>query len=347
MEIDKNYINEIKSNFKLEQIENYLEKISKLNVLIIGDAIVDDYLFVIPTGRAVKDPILSTEYKKKEVYAGGVLAMANYTSNFVKKVKLVTLIGDQNPMLDFIKKSINSNIEIKNFIKENSPTTIKQRVIDFYRNNKLFKIEYINDRPISNALTEEIVKYLGEELPKYDLVIVGDFGHGFINEVIRRKLEEKSKFLALNVQSNSANRGYNYFTLYKKSNFISMNAEELRLPLLKRFEEIDEVIQEAYDLFKLETLLVTLGQEGSIFVDKSDMVRSPSLTSSVKDTVGAGDALFAISSLFVYLNADKKLIPFIANCVGGMAVNIMGNKKDITKEKLLNFIGELYKNGMA
>jgi len=339
----EDYINEIKKKINFEQIEKHIKKLEKLNVLIIGDAIIDQYIFVSPKGRAIKDPILSTEYNYKESYAGGVLAIANNISNFVKKVKVITLIGDKESKLDFIKKNINENVELKTFIKKNAPTIVKKRYVDSYRNNKLFKVEYINDMPISKDLTEEILNYLDKELSIYDLVVVGDFGHGFINESIRRKLEEKFKFLVVNVQTNSTNLGYNYFSLYKKINFICMNESEMRLPMRRRFEEIEDVIKEVYTLFKYENFLVTLGKKGCIFINNGNLFKAPALITSVKDTVGAGDALFAITSLWIYLKADNEIIPFIGNCVGGIAANIMGNKEGITKDKLLNFIKETIK----
>ena len=55
-----------------------------------------------------------------------------------------------------LEKSIKENIEIKTFIKENSPTTIKRRFIDKSRNIKLFKIEYLNDAPISKKLEDDV-----------------------------------------------------------------------------------------------------------------------------------------------------------------------------------------------
>ena len=126
----------------------------------------------------------------------------------------------------------------------------------------------VDDKPIDKDLREEVVNYLDKEIPKYDLVIVADFGHGFIDDTIKRKLEEKSKFLALNVQSNSSNLGYNYFNLYEKSDFISMNEQEMRLPLLKRFEELDEIIKEMHNKFRHNNVLITKGNEGVIFVNK-------------------------------------------------------------------------------
>ena len=252
------YIKKIKSKFSFEQIADCLEKPSNLKVLVIGDTILDKYVFVQPKGRAIKDPILSVGFQSAETYAGGIIVIANDIKDFVKEIKLVTLIGDKNSKLDFIKKSIKDHIKLKTFTKENSPTTMKKRFVDSYKNNKMFKIEYMDDKPISKSLTKEIVNYLDEELPKYDLVIIGDFGHGFINKPIRRKLEEKSKFLALDIQSNSANMGYNYFNLYKKFDFICMNDEELRMPLSMRFDDFDQVIKKAHNEFKYDNFLVTI-----------------------------------------------------------------------------------------
>jgi len=340
MKETREYINKIKKKFNLTQIESNLEKLKSLNVLVIGDTIIDEYIFVAPKGRAVKDPILSAEYENHEVYPGGVLAIAGHISSYVDKIKLVTLIGDRNTRIDFINKSLLKNIELKTFTKENSPTTIKKRYINNYRNNKLFKIEYINDKPISQDLTQEIIDYLNEEVPKYDLVIVGDFGHGFINDTIRGILGKKSSFLCVNAQSNSANMGYNYVNHYKNPDFIVMDDQEIRLPLMKRFEEIEDVIREFHNKFNYQKFLVTRGKNDSIFFNNGELYKAPILIDTVVDTVGAGDAVFAVTSLLINSGVDNELIPFIGNCAGGIKANIMGNKDRVNKEKLLEFIKE-------
>ena len=94
----RNYLGKIKGKFSIEYIKDKLKKLSSLRVLVIGDTIIDHYLFVEPKGRAIKDPILSVEYKSREIYAGGVLAVANHISDYIGEVKLVTLIGDENPL---------------------------------------------------------------------------------------------------------------------------------------------------------------------------------------------------------------------------------------------------------
>jgi len=344
MTLDKKYITNIKEKLNLEKLKSILNKLKSLNVLVIGDIIIDEYIFVLPKGRAIKDPILSVEYENHETYAGGALAMANHLSDYVNDVSLIALIGDHNSKIDFIEKSLEKGVKLKTFVKEKSPTIIKKRYIDSYRNNKLFKIEYMNDKPISEKLTEEIVDYLDKELVKYDLVIVGDFGHGFINQKIRSILEQKSKFLSINAQSNSANMGYNYINNYQKAHFITLDEKEIRLPLMKRFEKIEDVAKEFNEKFKFKKFLVTRGKNDTLLFNNGFLHKAPVLVDTIVDSIGAGDAVCAISSLLIYTNARDELVPFIANCVGGIECNIMGNKENVTKEKLLNFIEKIYKN---
>jgi rfaE bifunctional protein kinase chain/domain len=341
LDTTKEYLNKIKDKFNYRQIEDHFKKASSLKILAIGDTILDQYVFSYMKGRAVKDNILSVGYKNDEIYAGGVLAIANHLSTFVNKIKVVTLIGDRESYIDFIEKSVAKNTDIKAFVKKDSPTTIKKRYVDSYKNTKLFKIEYMNDEPISEELSNEITAFLEEELPKYDLVVVADFGHGFIDQAIRDKLEEKSKFLAINVQSNSANMGFNYVNLYKRADFITMNEQELRMPLLKRFEKLEEVMSEFQQRFGFEKFLVTIGKKGSVFYNNGVVHEAPLLVESVVDTVGAGDALFAIVSLLAHSKAHGELMPFIANCAGGVKVQYMGNKQSVTKDKLLGFVKEI------
>ena len=182
MDTNTEEFNKTVSDLNINKIKEVIEKFTELKVLIIGDTIIDQYVFIETRGRSMKDPMLSTRHLNEKSYAGGVLAVANSLSDFVKEIKVVTLIGNKGSKLEFIIHNIADNIELKTFIKENAPTTIKRRYIDYYRNNKMFKVEYINDEPISNELALEILEYLENEIPKYDLVIVCDFDHGFIND---------------------------------------------------------------------------------------------------------------------------------------------------------------------
>jgi len=242
---------------------------------------------------------------------------------------------------DFVIEKLNKNISTKIFTKKNSFTTIKRRFIDNVRNEKMFKIEFISDMPINTRLEKEILAYLNKELQRYDIVIVGDFGHGFITDKIVKVLENKSKYLCVNVQTNSANMGFNYFVRYKKPNYIVLNETELRLGLHSRFESIKKIILELQKNNGYKKCLITLGKKGASYLKNGKIYEYAALTQTPIDTVGAGDAVFAITSLLDYNNIDPNLMPVYANCIGAIAVNFMGNEKSISKEDLLNQLRKL------
>lgn len=337
----KEYLEKIRNNFPINYITEELNKLKSLKLLVIGDTILDEYVYTLPKGRAIKDPILSLDFVRSECYMGGILAIAKHIARFVDKVDTVSLLGEYNRHEEIIKNSISKNINAKFFTKKNSPTTIKKRYIDNIRKGKLFKVEYINDSPVGSETEKEIIDYLKLELPKYDVVVLGDFGHGFITPAIIRVLEENSKFLAANIQTNSSNMGFNYITKISKADYITTNEQEIRLAMSDRFGDLNEILKKLKEKTRFNNILLTQGGSGCMLITDNGIYSGPSLTGTIKDVVGAGDAVFAITSLLLYNKTDGDLFAFIANCVGGIAVNIMGNEKSISKEELIKFIEDL------
>lgn len=337
----KEYLKGIKGRFSTENIIQQLNNLKDLKVLVIGDTIIDEYSFTIPKGRANKDPILSLDFVKSERYAGGILAIANHIAGFVNTLNLITILGDRSREEEFVRSNIRSNITPYFATKKESPTILKKRYIDYMRQGKLFKVEYINDRPIDAEVENEIIGYLKTELPKYDLVVVGDFGHGFITNGIIKTLEQHSKYLAANVQTNSSNIGFNYITKYSRIDYLTSNESEIRLALTDSFGSFDDVIRKLKERTRFSNILITQGGEGCLYIKGDNNYSGPALMRETKDVVGAGDAVFAITALLNYKNIDEYLLVFIANCVGAIAVNIMGNKTSVTKEELIKLIEEL------
>lgn len=336
------YLVRTKNNFPLAEIKNIIGSFSNKKVLVIGDTIIDEYCFVEPKGRAMKDPILSVDYVYEEAYAGGILAIANHISNFVQEVKVVTLLGKGFDSKEFILNNLNPNISIEFFEKKDAPTTRKKRYINKVRNEKLFKIEYINDKPINQELETALLHFLNQELSKYDLVVVGDFGHGFINDKIISLLETKSNYLAVNSQTNSANLGFNYISRYKFPSFVTLDGKELMLTVGDRSSNFPFLINQLHQQNGFKRFLVTIGKEGVYYFNEGILTNSPSVALKVIDVVGAGDAVFSITSLLAYHQAPDELLAFIANCIGGIKVSIMGNKESVSPEKLFAFIQECY-----
>jgi len=127
-EEQKKYIKNISKKYSFNLIYNKLKKLEKLKVLLIGETIIDQYIFGDVLGKSGKEPHLVLNENKNESYLGGAAAIANHLASFCKTVKFLTLAGKEKENLNFIKKLLRKNISIKFFNKKNSSTIIKKKV---------------------------------------------------------------------------------------------------------------------------------------------------------------------------------------------------------------------------
>ena len=166
--------------------------VKKKKVLIIGEAIIDQYTFCDALGKSGKEPVLVLKDIKTEEYLGGAVAISRNVSTFCERVTLLTMIGQKEEYLKFIKNKINKNINFKYINKKNSPTIVKRRFLDSISNNKVLGVYKLNDDQLNSQDEKKFTQMLKNEIPKYDLVIVSDYGHGFISK-------KMSKFFTLDI----------------------------------------------------------------------------------------------------------------------------------------------------
>jgi rfaE bifunctional protein nucleotidyltransferase chain/domain len=176
----------------LKNCISQLEKIKKLKVLIIGDAIIDQYDTVMPLNKPIKENILATKHLKSDTFLGGVFAAAVNLSQFNNDITLCTAIGNDKDINNSIK-NLPKNINRKIYVEKKKITTRKKRFVDFAYNKKISEIYFIDDDFLSKSNSNKINNYLKDNLKKFDVVIMIDYGHGFINKNIYKTLEKKNK----------------------------------------------------------------------------------------------------------------------------------------------------------
>ena len=126
---------------------------------------------------------------------------------------------------------------------KNKVTVRKKRLIDEGYNKKLSEVYYMEDGLLSKQNLNKIKTYLNHNTSKFDVVILIDYGHGFINQDIYKILAKKSKFLAINCQTNAGNFGFNLITKYPRCDYICIDEPELRLASSNKFESIKNIVK--------------------------------------------------------------------------------------------------------
>jgi rfaE bifunctional protein nucleotidyltransferase chain/domain len=337
------YINRMKKEFSSEDIINIIKKLKDLKVLVIGDAILDEYIFCKAMGKPEKASVVSSKYLYHETYAGGSLVVANHVAGFVDNVHLITCLGKKNSRQEFIAENLKKNVNSKFFFRNDTPTIIKRRYLDDWNKAKLFEVSDLNDDFIDRDNENEIINYLDELIPQIDMVLIADFGHGLITTDIQKKIVEKAPFCAVNAQTNSANYGFNLITKYNNVDYISIDEKELRLPYRTKYGQLEPLIEKLSNDTNCKKINITLGKSGTIYYQEGNEYFVPVFSDNIVDTVGAGDAVLSITSLLAKQNVNPDLIPFVGNAAGALAIKVMGNKESIDAVDLFKFINYIMK----
>ncbi len=100
------FLNKIRKKYSLPKIINELNKLKNLSVFILGEIIVDEYIFTEAVGKSGKESMLVLEKKNEKKFLGGAGYTANLLSNFVKKIRLCSFVGTDKKEVNFIKKKL-------------------------------------------------------------------------------------------------------------------------------------------------------------------------------------------------------------------------------------------------
>ncbi len=334
------FLAEFKQKYSPGDIIKQLQSLRDLRVLVIGDAIIDQYHYCSSIGKSPKDNVMVVRYLSEENFAGGVLAAANHIAGFCDKVDLVTCLGKQNTYEDFIRKHLKKNITPTFFLRDDVGTTVKRRFVEPNTLTKIFGVSCLEDYELPESITKLLYEYLVTKIGNYDMVLVTDFGHGFINSQVINALDN-AKFLAVNTQTNTDNVGFNLITKYKWADYICLDEPETRLTCHDKYGNIENLVLSISGKLACHKIAVTHGKNDTLMYD-GNFYQIPTFSNGVRDTTGAGDAFLSISSLCVARDLPMDMVGFIGNAVGAIKVKTVCNRSSVEPEELFSFIRGLF-----
>jgi len=332
-----------KSNFK--EIKKKIDSFKNLKVLLIGETIIDQYNFCEAIGKSGKEPILVLKEISQDQYLGGVLSIANSLSQFIKKITLVTMLGEKKEFLNYIKNNLEKNIKPKFIFKKNSPTILKKRFVDHVSQSKVIGSYNLNDEILDKQNEKRLNTILNKEIKKHDLVIVSDYGHGFISKKIAGIICKKANFLALNAQVNASNIGYHTIANYKNFNTLVINEKEIRHEMRDKNSKTENLMKKLSLEKNIHNLIVTKGKEGSIMYQKNKnrFYYSAAFAEKVLDKVGAGDTMLSLVAPSLKMKIDSEITLLIGSLAAAQSVEIIGNKHKIDKLKMIKTLESFLK----
>jgi rfaE bifunctional protein nucleotidyltransferase chain/domain len=301
------------------QIRFWLQTISiapKNTAQVIGEPITDHYIYVTPAGKSTKENTISYLRHEEEMFQGGVNA---------------------------VKMHLRQSCEVfdEKIVRE---PVIKTRFLDKPFRSKLFSIANNTD---VEQLTPNEMGYILEQANDVDITCIADFGHGLISYESAETLSclAKKNFLAITVQSNSLNYGFNTLRKWKQASYVVADEEELRLSCEDAKSSLSTLIRREFERLELRVMAVTCGHDGCIVYDGKREVKIPALNVKAIDRMGAGDAFFGWTIPFVLAGAPIEVIGIIGNLAGAVHVSTIGNSRPVFCEDLENMLSKIVSAG--
>lgn len=338
------YLEAFSTRTSCDEILKYLNQMRPMRVMVVGEAIIDEYRYCKAIGKSSKDPMLAVKQLTTEKFAGGSLAFANNVASFCDHVSLMTMLGERESQIEFITSKLKDEIKTHFLFRKNAPTIVKTRFIEEYFFSKLFEVYTIDDSELDSTSNEDLCSRLEDTLDQFDAVLVVDFGHSMLTPEAAEVICNKARFLGLNTQSNAGNLGYQSLYKYPRADFICVTENEARLEARQRTGDFRQFLPKLAKDLSCRTVLTTRGSHGSIaFSEEEGFVETPAFAARVVDRMGAGDAFFSATGLAAALGVPLEALGFIGNAIGAQAVATVGHRESINKVSLTKFITSLLK----
>jgi rfaE bifunctional protein kinase chain/domain len=309
----------------------------QLKVAVIGDVMLDTYMWGSVERISPEAPVPVVSLKKKEYRIGGASNVALNTIALGAQTFVFSVIGNDDDGTALLQLLQQSNINTDGIIKANNRiTTNKIRVIA--RNQHMMRLDaeitHDIDAVLENELLAKIELFFTTNKP--DLVIFEDYNKGVLTTTLIEKV------IALCKQ-------YNIITTVdpKRKNFFAFKGVDIFKPNLKEVKEALNVLIDTVDLKSLQQIhqqlkevlehhisLITLSEKGVFYHTETTANIIPTHVRSIADVSGAGDTVIAVASLVYAATNDIHLSAEIANIAGGLVCEEVGTVA-INKEKLL------------
>jgi D-beta-D-heptose 7-phosphate kinase/D-beta-D-heptose 1-phosphate adenosyltransferase len=306
----------------MKDIINQLKESSLKKVIVIGDLMLDEYIFGSVRRISPEAPVPIVDEQKKEWSLGGAANVALNCKHIGCNVSLIGLTGKN----DFANKKLRTmlkenNISLEGIIESSSrSTTSKKRIMA--KHHQLLRIDKEDRSPLNKEELSSLLTKLVPCITKNSIIVVSDYAKGVITtqvmkEIITHARNQKCMIL---VDPKGPN-----FDKYKGADYIKPNFNEFNEMLI--FFELDpnqpfvENARKICKLLSLKGLIVTKGDKGIHFVTSHESVCLPAAQREVFDLTGAGDTVIAFLSLGLLNNLPMRTCLELSNRAAAVAIS--------------------------
>ncbi len=299
-----------------------LREFRKKKILIIGDLILDRYIWGKVNRISPEAPVPIVEVTKEEFLLGGASNVANNIVALGGHSTIAGVVGNDRAGEEMMKLLEEREIQSQGVFWCSRPTTVKTRVIA--HNQQVVRFDREDKDKIEEKVSKELLKFMRSAVTAHDAVIISDYKKGVISSELIREVIKNSRPSHIFV---SVDPKVGHFHLYKNVSLITPNLSEASLA--SGIEIVDEksLIHAGRNLLKklsCSAVLITKGEQGMSLFEKNKVAHIPTVTRNVYDVTGAGDTVIAAFTIAYAAGATLEEAAVIANHAAGIVVGKIG-----------------------
>jgi len=312
---------------KVNRVKELLENLKNLKILVVGDIILDRYLYGKVERISPEAPVPIVEVEREEVRLGGAGNVAKNLSSLGVKTILTGVVGKDRAG-ETISELLRENGIVARIFEDTRPTTEKTRVVSM--SQQLLRIDREDRSRVGGEALKHIREVISEE--NYDGIIVSDYAKGVITQRVMESIRDREVFFAIDPRPVNKK-------LYQWASLITPNERELREMTDPHSEESVEVLGKMLKKeLEAETLVVTRGSKGMTLF-RENVENFPARAKEVYDVTGAGDTVIASLTAFFLARATWEEACELANLCAGIVVGEFGTAS-VTPEEILRDLDE-------
>ncbi len=321
-------------NLSQQTMKSSLDRFSGLRVLVVGDIVLDRYVFCDAIDIASESPMMSLCELEQKTYVGGAAIVARHAAALGASVCLVSSIS-KDESRDQVELVLADECIDSVLVPARRKLATKTRYL--VEEQKLLRVESAENEPLDSLSEQQVAKVLEQHAAQVDAVIFCDFGYGTLTGGLLGRalpvLRKKVKILAADVSGRRGN-----LTHFKDVDLLTPTERELRATLHDFEQGLTLVAWQALQRTNARHLFVTLGKRGLVVFDRRSQDPAsadysgrlvsehlPSFADRALDWLGCGDAMLAASTLA--LASDVPLIEaaYLGNAAAAMEAARFGN----------------------
>jgi rfaE bifunctional protein kinase chain/domain len=321
----------------ISNVNELFEAFSKLKVLVIGDVMVDSYVWGKVSRISPEAPVPVVLVEKKEKRLGGAANVALNVQALGATPIPCAIVGDDLDGAFFLSRLEEKGIPSKGVITSmERDTTVKERILAGA--HQMLRVDTETDKHLSPLEQKSLLHHIRNLLPECDVVIFEDYDKGVINPTIIAETISEAARLGIPTVVDPKKRN---FMDYKGATLFKPNLKELREGLgievdSKNMDSIRSAVGLLQTKLDAKMVMVTLSEHGVFIKDNGDAHLIPAHIRQISDVSGAGDTVISVMACCMAVGLSPQKAAAIANLAGGLVCEYVGvvpiNREDLMEE---------------